>query len=325
MVGIEILLSWVELKGSQCFQEVKMLRGKTVFVWGGTVNGRRSWWEGKKLIIVSTEEKNAVEKGKLKKEMVDGNAHCARLLMQCARIVFPALALRKDWAERGGGGGRGRRAAVPHRSCWEAGGCALPLLPSARGRKRSSLSWEGRMEEGAGTKRGAEVQKISNRSRRLGTYFYNCSINCSLKSHKPVFPVYWQETESFITESPTVVFKEEKHAHHYAMGINERNENINPGSKVNYLSVRSKSMTTKCRAFLKQSSNKGAPPSHGWQSSEIPPVRKTSWSSEMKSTVLLFLTLLTFPSGISHRGLDNAAKNISVSSQALTWVLEVLS
>lgn len=92
------------------------------------------------MIIVSTEEKNAVEKGKLKKEMVDGNAHCARLLIQCARIVFPALALRKDRAEGGGGGGRGRRAAVPHRSCWEAGGCALPLLPSARGRKRSSLS-----------------------------------------------------------------------------------------------------------------------------------------------------------------------------------------
>ena len=62
---------------------------------------------------------------------------------------------------------------------------------------------------------------------------------------------------------------------------------------------------TKSRAFLKQNSNKGAQQqrstaSHGWKNSETPPVRKTSWSSEMKSTLLLFLTLLTFPSGISH-------------------------
>ena len=73
------------------------------------------------MIIVSTEEKNAVEKGKLKKEMVDGNAHCARLLIQCARIVFPAPALRKDRAE----GGR-RRARAP------GGGSAPFVLGSWR-------------------------------------------------------------------------------------------------------------------------------------------------------------------------------------------------
>lgn len=85
------------------------------------------------MIIVSTEEKNAVEKGKLKKEVVKGNTHRATLLTLCAKIVFPARALRrgrKDRAEGEGGGGRFRTVHAGKREA----------VRSDRGKKRSSLS-----------------------------------------------------------------------------------------------------------------------------------------------------------------------------------------
>ena len=136
------------------------------------------------MITVSTEEKNAVEKGKLKKEVVKGNTHRATLLTLCAKIVFPARALRrgrKDRAEGEGGGGR----------------LASFMLGSGRlcaptGERNGAAS-----PERAGWRRG-QARNAGQKYRRfqtgLGgwalTYFYNCSINCSLKSHKPVLPVY---------------------------------------------------------------------------------------------------------------------------------------
>lgn len=119
---------------------------------------------------------------------MDRKTHCATFLVLWARIVFPALALRRG--RKDGDGERVQGAGLWFRIVHAGKQEAMPPTASVFLEKETEQPLLGGQDGGGGRGEtwGRSTEDL-NQVLRLGTYFYNCSINCSLKSHKPAFPV----------------------------------------------------------------------------------------------------------------------------------------